>query len=311
MSGRRGRSKSPVVSASVSPTGASPGTAANPMDQLLDMLNKASTKKDEESESKTIKIPPFSDGTEWEAVVFELEVSLEKYWKHQDDLNIVDYLNGILQHCARELIEKVDKIIYNALVTASKRDSFARKQIMASRHADAIPQVERNQGLKLFNLFQSIFKGKSKNQANLPSAQNNFFQIKMQAKELAKDYISRVDTAVSDLAILNEKVSNNSWRYILANGLRPEFKVSKAGVLFSQTGYDSVIEVKTKILEEETINGIGKTDKAELKAEKDSEIAHAAFEGNCHYCNKKGHKKPDCFKMKKDIAAQNGNANKP
>ena len=192
---------------------------------------------------------------------------------------------------------KADKLIYNALVTASKRDSFARKQIMASRHPDAIPQVDRNQGLKLFNLFQTIFTGKSKNTANLPSAQNNFYQIKMLAKEPAKDYIARVDTAVSDLALLNEKVSNNSWRYILANGLRSDFKVSKNGVLFSQNGYDSVIEVKNKILEEETVNNIGKPDKA-ASVTKDSEIAHAVFEGNCHYCNKKGHKKPDCKKMK-------------
>jgi hypothetical protein len=115
----------------------------------MDMLAKASLK---DEDSKTIKIPPFSDGTEWESVVFELKCSLEKYSKH-DDLDIVDYLQGIQQKCAPELIAKADKIIYNALVTASKRDSFARKQIMASRHADAVPQAERNQGLKLFNLF--------------------------------------------------------------------------------------------------------------------------------------------------------------
>jgi transposase InsO family protein len=270
------------------------------MAQFMEMIAKASMK---DEDSKTIKIPPFSDGTDWESVVFELECGLEKYWKH-DDLDIVDYLQGIKPNCAPELIAKADKIIYNALVTASKRDSFARKQIMASRHTDAVPQVERNEGLKLFNLFQTIFTGKSKNTANLPSAQTAFYQIKMQAKEQAKDYIARVDTAVSDLAMLNEKVSNNSWRYILANGLRPDFKESKAGVLFSKTGYDTVIEVKNKILEEETINGIGKPDKADSKTEKDYEIAHAVFEGKCHYCDKKGHKKPDCRQMKKDKAAE-------
>ena len=127
------------------------------MDQFLDMLQKSSIKRDEEAEYKSIRIPQFSDGTDWEAVVFELEVNLEKVWKYQDEMDIVDYLNGITQQCDQKWMDKADKIIYYALVTAAKRDSFARKQIMASRHADAVPQVQRNEGLKLFNLFQDTF----------------------------------------------------------------------------------------------------------------------------------------------------------
>jgi hypothetical protein len=76
------------------------------MSQFMDMLAKTSLK---DEDSKAIKIPPFSDGTEWEPVVFELECSLEKYWKH-DDLDIVDYLKGIQQNCAPELIAKADKL---------------------------------------------------------------------------------------------------------------------------------------------------------------------------------------------------------
>ena len=98
------------------------------MTQFMEMLSKANVK---DEDSKTIKIPPFSDGTDWESVVFELECGLEKYWRH-DDLEIVEYLNGVPQTCDPDLIMKADKLIYNALVTASKRDSFARKQIMAS-----------------------------------------------------------------------------------------------------------------------------------------------------------------------------------
>ena len=97
---------------------------------------------------------------------------------------------------------------------------------MASRHDDAVPQVKRNEGLKLFNLFQDIFMNKGKNQANLPNALLNFNQMKMTTKETAKEYISRVDSAVSDLNLLNEKVSVNSWLFILANGLRTEFSVT-------------------------------------------------------------------------------------
>jgi len=235
---QRSRSKSPEASKSpgesVTPLTSTP---PNPMDQFLDMLSKASIARDEESDYKSIKIPQFSDGTEWDAVVFELEVNLEKYWKHQNDLDIVDYLNGFRVHCDQKFIDKADKIIYHALVTAAKRDSFARKQIMASRHDDAVPQVKRNEGLKLFNLFQEIFMNKSKNKANLPNALLNFNQLKMSNKESAKEYISRVDLAVSDLALLNEKVSVNSWIFILANGLRPEFLVTRKGVLFMETGY--------------------------------------------------------------------------
>ena len=127
--------------------------------------------------------------------------------------------------------------------------------------------------------------------------------MKMKEKENAKEYISRVDSAVSDLAVLNEKVSVNSWLFILANGLRPEFVVTRKGVLFMETGYGSIIEVKNKILQEETVNGIGKLDTANIK-DKIVEIAHAAFDGNCDYCNRKGHKKSECRKLKKDQEAK-------
>ena len=159
MSGKKKgtRSRSPArttgtVSPSSTPLVSGASLASNPMDQFLDMLQKSSIKRDEESEYKSIKIPQFSDGTEWESVVFELEVNLEKVWKYEHEMDIIDYLKGITQHCDQKWIDKADKIIYYALVTAAKRDSFARKQIMASRHVDAVPRVERNEGLKLFNV---------------------------------------------------------------------------------------------------------------------------------------------------------------
>ncbi len=112
--------------------------------------------KDEDEDSKSIKIPAFSDGTEWESVVFELEVNLEKAWKYGNKMDINEYLQGVGQFCDQKYIDKADKMIYFALVTAAKRESFARKQIMASRHIDAVPRVERNEGLKLFNLFKTL-----------------------------------------------------------------------------------------------------------------------------------------------------------
>jgi hypothetical protein len=271
-----------------SPSGGSSSTT-DPMDAFLDLLSKATIKKDEEDNYKSLKIPQFSDGTDWEAVVFELEINLDKGWKHNNEMDIVDYLTGIQPNGAKELIEKADKLIYNVIVNASKRGSFARKQmIMASRHADAIPQVERNEGLKLFNLFQSILLNKSRDQANLPRALNNFHTIKMEKNELAKDYIARVDLAVSDLALLGEKVSLNSWLFTLANGLRNEYKICKNGVLFNKQDYHTILEVKSKILKEETVNGIDKVEKD--PTQKETEIARAVFDGNCNYCapQKKG-----------------------
>jgi hypothetical protein len=131
---RRGRSKIPVTSGVSSPL------TVNPMNQFLDMLSKASIKRDDDSEYKSIKIPQFSDGEDWDAVVFELEVNLERFWKHQNEMDTVGYLNGTPQNCDQIFVDKADKLIYYALVTAAKRDSIARKQIMASRHANAVPQ---------------------------------------------------------------------------------------------------------------------------------------------------------------------------
>jgi hypothetical protein len=75
----RGRSKSPGGSSSiVTPsTFGTPSPAPNPMDQFLDILSKAKIRDDEDY--KSIKIPQFSDGSDWDAVVFELEINLEKF----------------------------------------------------------------------------------------------------------------------------------------------------------------------------------------------------------------------------------------
>ncbi len=51
-------------------------------------------------------------------------------------MDVVEYLQGIPQNCNPKYVLKADKTIYYALITAAKRDSFARKQIMASRHVD-------------------------------------------------------------------------------------------------------------------------------------------------------------------------------
>ncbi len=100
--------------------------------------------------------------------------------------------------------------------------------------------------------------------------------------ESAKDYIARVDPAVSDLAVLNEKVSINSWLFIMAKGLRPEFKKCKDGVNFAEKEFQTIPELKAMIMKEETILGISKPESN--KSTNDSEIATAAFGGVCNHC---------------------------
>ena len=275
-SGSKSRSTSPQRSSTTLPS-----TNANAQFEKA-FMKMFKNSLDDEEDYKSIKLPVFSDGSEWEAVVFELKINLEKVWKHSKEMDIVDYLDGIQQFCNKDIIKKADKIIYHAIVTAAKRESFARKQIMAAEHDDAVPQIKRNEGLKLFNLFQSIFLNKSKDQANLPNAQKEFFLSKMKKGESAKDYISRVDKSVSDLAVLNEKVTTSSWLFILANGLLPEFKKCRDGVLFSEPDYDTIIKLKAKIMKEETVLGLSKP---ESKTASNSEVANSSLE-NCSHCNK-------------------------
>jgi hypothetical protein len=55
------------------------------------------------------------------------------------------------------------------------------------------------------------------------------------------------------MAKLGERVSTGAWIYALGNGLRPEFKESKDGILYSKDGYKTVLKVKTKLQSEEAV----------------------------------------------------------
>ncbi len=92
-----GKTLSPPMkskSRSRSPQGSSSSPGVHQIDKaVIELLMKAKL-YDNESDYKSIKIPLFSDGTEWEEVVFELETNLDRIWKHQKELDIVDYLHG-------------------------------------------------------------------------------------------------------------------------------------------------------------------------------------------------------------------------
>jgi hypothetical protein len=90
-----------------------------------------------------------------------------------------------------------------------------------------------------------------------------------------------VDTIVSTMAKLGERISPGAWIYALGNGLRDEFIVSKKGILYSEDGYGTVMSVKLKLLSEEAVlnststkDSISNTSK---ETEKSDEIARASL----------------------------------
>jgi hypothetical protein len=111
----------------------------------------------------------------------------------------------------------------------------------------------QNEGKKLYQMFNSSFTMTNLHQASLPTVRAEFYSILQKENESILKYSSRVDTIVSTMAKLGERVSSGAWIYALGNGLRPEFKESKDGILYNKIGYDNVLSVKTKLLNEEAV----------------------------------------------------------
>ena len=148
---------------------------------------------------------------------------------------------------------RADRLIYFALTMASKKDSFAKLQIMASCHKDAIPCVMKNEGKKLYQMFQTMFSMTNLHQASLPTVRAEFYAITHKEGESILKYTSRVDVIVATMAKLGERISTGAWIYALGNGLRTEFKECKDGILYSKDGFGTVMSVKTKLLSEEAV----------------------------------------------------------
>ena len=108
---KRKQGKSLSRSRSVSPKGASSGSPAKDANAKLEKAFLRMIMKDDDEDQKSIKIPAFSDGTEWESVVFELEVNLEKVWKYKSKLDIAEYLQGNQYFCDQKYLHKADKFV--------------------------------------------------------------------------------------------------------------------------------------------------------------------------------------------------------
>ncbi len=81
----------------------------------------------------------------------------------------------------------------------------------------------KDEGLELIHYFNATFISTEEHKTSLPSAQQNFHSLRQIAtKESASDFIARTDLAVSTntLSKLGEPVSENTWIFALANGLK-------------------------------------------------------------------------------------------
>ena len=212
--------------------------------------------KDEKAIQKVMKgkLPEFSDEKDWETAIFELQLVLARVWPHKESMDITTYLtDDYYRPISRDMELRADNLIYYVLTMSAKKDSYAKLQILAACHKDAIPCVMVNEGKKLFQLFQSQFTMSTLHQASLPTVRVDFYAITQKSEETILAYTSRVDIIVSTLAKLGEKVSTGAWIYALGNGLRHEFKECKDGIIYNKPGFDNVLSVKTMLLSEEAI----------------------------------------------------------
>jgi hypothetical protein len=194
------------------------------------------------------KLPQFSDEKDLEAATFELKLILARVWPHKDELDITEYMTS--SHYHRSLIEdmetRADNLIYYALTTSAKKESFAKLQILSASHRNAIPCVMVNEGKKLFQLFEGQFTMTNLHQASLPTVRVEFYAISQGDKETVLAYTSRVDIMEATLAKLGERVSTGAWIHALGNGLRDEYKECKDGILYNKPGFENVLLVKKK-----------------------------------------------------------------
>jgi hypothetical protein len=201
------------------------------------------------------KLPQYSNEGDWEISIFELSLVLDRVWPHKTELDILDYMTTSFHRRSTscDMEARADRLIYFALTMSAKKDSYAKLQIVASCHKDAIPCVMKNEGKKLYQMFQAMFTMSNLHQASLPTVRTEFYTISQHDNESILKYTARVDIVVATMAKLGERVSSGAWIYALGNGLRKEFKDSKDGILYNKDGYNTVMEVKTKLLSEEAV----------------------------------------------------------
>jgi hypothetical protein len=249
---------------SVSPTPSSTSSVSTVVSPSRSAHHHVALSSDEENDAKdekTIvklmksKLPQISNEIDWELSIFELSLILDRIWPHKDELDICDYMTSAFHRrsLSGDMEDRADRLIYFALTMCAKKDSFAKLQIVAASHKDAEPCVLKNEGKKLYQMFQAMFNMTNLHQASLPTVRADFYAIIQRENESILKYTARVDLIVATMAKIGERISTGAWIYALGNGLRPEFKESKDGILYSKDGYHTVLKVKTKLQNEEAV----------------------------------------------------------
>ncbi len=231
----RSPSRSPSPTPSQSPSHASNSTIVSPPRSAPKMPTMSREEendgKDEKAIVKLMKgtLPKFSSEADWEMAIFELGLILDRIWPHKDEMDIMDYMTSFHHRQSRsgDMEARADRLIYFALTQSAMKNSYAKLQILASCHKDAVPCVMKNESKKLFQMFQTLFTMTNLHQASLPTVRAELFSTAQKDKESVLAYSSRVDIVVSTMAKLGERISTGQWIYVLGNGLRAEFQEKK------------------------------------------------------------------------------------
>jgi hypothetical protein len=105
-------------------------------------VTKSKDEENDEKDEKAVvklmksKLLQFSNEADWEISIFELGLVLDRLWPHKDELDIVDYMTSPFHRrsVTEDMETRADYLIYFALTTSAKKDSYAKLQIMASCH---------------------------------------------------------------------------------------------------------------------------------------------------------------------------------
>ena len=152
------RSPSPTSSHNLTRT---VNTPSRQVQQTQQSKEEENDDKDEKSIVKIMKstMPKFSNEADWEMAIFELGLILDRVWPHKDEMDIMEYMKTPNWHrsLTEDMENRADRLIYFALTMAAQKGSYAKLQIMASCHRDAVPCVMKNEGQKLYQMFQALF----------------------------------------------------------------------------------------------------------------------------------------------------------
>ena len=106
---------------------------------------------------------------------------------------------------------RADSLIYFALTLAANKDSYAKMQIMAASHKDAVPCVLKNEGKKLYQMFQGMFTMTNLHQASLPSVRADFYAIAQNVKtvpiELTVQLLHVIGTGLDQRPVVADPIN--------------------------------------------------------------------------------------------------------